>query len=57
MPNTWGAAIDTFEGCPMMARIFPEGLIRNLVLTKRQEVKYYAELTPEEQVELYLDTV
>jgi glutamine synthetase len=41
----------------MMARIFPEGLIRNLVLTKRQEVKYYAELTPEEQVELYLDTV
>ena len=57
MPSTWSAAIDMFETCPMMARIFPDSLIRNLILTKRQEIKYYAELTPEEQVELYLDTV
>ncbi len=40
-----------------MPRILPPELIRNLVLTKRQEVHYLAELSPEEQVELYLDTV
>jgi glutamine synthetase len=27
------------------------------VLTKRQELHYLAELSPEERVELYLDTV
>lgn len=40
-----------------MPRILPRELIRNYVLTKRQELHYLAELSPEEQVELYLDTV
>lgn len=57
MPATWGEAIDAFEASEETARILPAELIRNLVLTKRQELQYYAELSEAEQVELYLDTV
>ncbi|SFO83395.1 glutamine synthetase family protein [Tranquillimonas alkanivorans] len=57
MPSDWGTAIDRFASDPMTARLLPEGLIRNLVATKRQEMRYLAELTPQEQVDLYLDTV
>ncbi|WP_108485040.1 glutamine synthetase family protein [Oceaniglobus ichthyenteri] len=57
MPTTWGAAIDAFESDPVMKRILPEALIKNFVMTKRQELHYLAELTEDEQIELYLDTV
>lgn len=57
VPNTWGAAIDAFENSEIIKRIFAPEMIRNLVLTKRQELHYMAELTPAEQVEIYLDTV
>ncbi|MFN4130496.1 MAG: glutamine synthetase family protein [Paracoccaceae bacterium] len=57
IPATWDAAIDAFENSDMLSRFLPKELIRNLVLTKRQEMHYIAELTPEERVELYLDTV
>jgi glutamine synthetase len=40
-----------------MQRIFHQDLMRNLVLTKRQEVFYMSDVTPQEQVEIYLDTV
>ena len=57
IPNTWKSAIDTFEASPQMARIFAPDLIRNLVLTKRQELHHMQELSPAEQVAIYLDTV
>ncbi len=57
IPHTWATAIDAFEHDPAIARIFPSELIQNLVLTKRQELHYMEELTPAEQVEIYLDTV
>jgi glutamine synthetase len=57
IPATWAEAIDAFEGSSVLPRIFSPELIRNLVMTKRQEMHYIAELNPEEQVELYLDTV
>lgn len=57
LPTTWDAAIDAFEEGEMIGRIFPRELIRNLVLTKRQERHYMSELSESEQVELYLDTV
>ena len=50
-------AIEAFEASKIMPRIFPEELIRNMLLTKRQELHYMAELEPHEQVEIYLDTV
>lgn len=57
IPTTWNGAIDAFEKSALMPRIFTPELIRNLVLTKRQEMHYMTELTPTEQVEIYLDTV
>ncbi|MEQ6247410.1 glutamine synthetase family protein [Sulfitobacter sp. HNIBRBA3233] len=57
IPTDWKTAIDVFEKDPAIARIFPDELIRNMVLTKRQELHYMEELTPAEQVEIYLDTV
>ena len=57
LPASWGAAIDAFATSPLIARIFPEELVRNLLMTKRQELRYMAELSPDEIIELYLDTV
>lgn len=57
LPRNWTEAIDAFEASAGIARIFPLELVRNFVMTKRQEVRYMAELGPEEQTELYLDTV
>jgi glutamine synthetase len=57
IPADWGGAIDAFEKSDFIPRIFSPEIIRNLVLTKRQEKFYMAELSPTEQVEIYLDTV
>ena len=57
IPGNWKSAIDLFETDSQVARIFAPELIRNFVLTKRQELHYMQELTPEEQVTIYLDTV
>ena len=55
--DTWQEAIDTFETSEFIAKIFPKELIRNFVMTKRQELRYMEDLTPEEKTEIYLDTV
>ena len=57
LPTSWGEAIDAFDTCPQIKRIFPSHLIENFVMTKRQELHYMAELSDDETVELYLDTV
>jgi glutamine synthetase len=57
LPETWEEAINVFEVSEIMGRIFPPELIRNLVMTKRQELRYMEELTAEEKIEIYLDTV
>ncbi|MFZ7093169.1 glutamine synthetase family protein [Primorskyibacter sp. 2E233] len=57
IPTDWATAIKAFEDSTIMPRIFPQYLIRNLLLTKKQELHYMAELSGPEQVEVYLDTV
>ncbi len=57
LPVTWPGAIEAFEKSPEMARIFAPELIDNLLRTKRQELRYMAELSEEEMIDLYLDTV
>ncbi|WP_415403630.1 glutamine synthetase family protein [Tateyamaria sp. SN3-11] len=57
VPGTWEAAIDAFETCPRTARIFDAELIRNMVMTKRQEAREMVDLSADEQTEIYLDTV
>lgn len=57
LPLTWQDAIDAFAGSKKMARIFAPQLIDNLVRTKRQELRYMADLSEAEVLDLYLDTV
>lgn len=57
IPDKWTEAIRLFEESPLIRRIFPEELIRNYLMTKKQELQYYDELTPSERTDLYLDTV
>ena len=49
--------MDAFEGSDHIRRIFAPEMIRNFLLTKRQEAHYMEELTETERVEIYLDTV
>ena len=53
----WATAIDLFEADPMIAKIFPSGLIRNLVLTKRQELRLMADIPEADHWKTYLNTV
>jgi glutamine synthetase len=46
-----------FEGSAFVRRIFESPIVDNLVMTKRQELHYMTDLTPRQQIELYLDTV
>ena len=55
--NSWDAAIDAFETSAMSRRIFPDMLIENLVLTKRQEAAIMADCSPEERLRIYLERV
>ena len=57
IPTDWDTAIRVFEESTVVPRIFAPTLIRNLILTKKQELHYMAELSGPEQVEIYLDTV
>lgn len=57
LPATWAEAVTAFETCPITARIFAPELIANLLATKRQEMRYMPELSEEERIALYLDTV
>ncbi len=53
----WAAAIAAFETDPLVARIFAPDLIRNMALTKRQEIVRFATLPEDEHWLSYLETV
>lgn len=57
LPSDWHEAIRLFEESRLMPRILPKELIRNYLMTKRQELSYYDELSVAERIDLYLDTV
>ena len=57
LPSDWATAIDLFGKSDLIPKILPKQLIRNFVMTKRQELTYFAELSPSERIDLYLDTV
>ena len=57
IPDNWEHAIDALEGSAIVPRFLHPELIKNLISTKRQELHYIGELTEQERVELYLDTV
>ena len=57
IPNSWNAAIDAFETSAMSRRIFPDMLIENLVLTKRQEAAIMADCSARNRLRIYLERV
>ncbi|MHA7850046.1 glutamine synthetase family protein [Roseovarius sp.] len=57
MAPDWETAIDRFATDPMVARILPEQLIANLVMTKRQELRLMRDIPTETQWKTYLETV
>ena len=57
IPTSWDAAIDALEASAMSRRIFPEMLIENLVLTKRQEAAIMADCSAQDRLRIYLERV
>ncbi|SEL00385.1 glutamate--putrescine ligase [Roseovarius azorensis] len=53
----WRSAIDLFEKDPLIARIFDAELIRNLVMTKRQELDRMSDIPRDQHWKTYLETV
>lgn len=57
LASDWRSAIDIFERDPMIARIFDAELIRNLVMTKRQELDRMSDISRDQHWKTYLETV
>lgn len=57
LPTDWADAIDLFGTSEIMTRILPADLIRNMVLTKRQELRKMAGLDAAAQTAIYLESV
>lgn len=57
VPSTWEDAINAFEASTLARRVFDPQLVDNLIRTKRQEMAHFDEMTPEEQLDHYLDLV
>lgn len=57
IPATWATAIDLFETDEYLARVLPRQLVRNFVMTKRQELAEIDDLSETERTDLYLDSV
>ncbi|MEX0304079.1 MAG: glutamine synthetase, partial [Leisingera sp.] len=53
----WETAISWFETDPLIARILPKDAIRNLVMTKRQELQQFAERPGESHWLSWLEAV
>ncbi len=53
----WQTAIDWFETDPLITRFFSPMMIRNLVMTKRQELRLMSAIPQTEHWKTYLETV
>lgn len=53
----WETAINWFENEPLILRIFPAMMIRNLVMTKRQELRRMQDIPASQHWKTYLETV
>jgi glutamine synthetase len=57
VPDDWAAATTAFAASDRIARIFAPDLVRNLTLTKEQELREMARLSAAERLAIYLETV
>lgn len=52
----WPSAVDRFETSAIIKRIFDPELITNLVNTKRQEIRTFADIAPEQHWQSLVQT-
>lgn len=57
LASDWSLAVEQFESSSLVSRIFSPGLVRNLAMTKRQEIAFFAERPTERHWMSYLETV
>ncbi|SEO63179.1 glutamate--putrescine ligase [Salinihabitans flavidus] len=57
LAGDWTSAISLFENDPLIARIFPAGLIRNMVMTKRQEMRRLEAIPATDRWQSWLERV
>ncbi len=57
IPTDWGSAIAQFATSDIVRRFLPDSCIRNLILTKKQELKRLKDLSHNKQTAIYLETV
>lgn len=57
LAGDWDSAISALETDPIIARIFSGDLIRNMVMTKRQESARFADMDPDSHWLSYLESV
>ncbi|MDJ1017097.1 MAG: glutamine synthetase family protein [Paracoccaceae bacterium] len=53
LPDAWDRAVALFEQSKAIARVLPAELVRNFVLTKRQEMRDIEKLSATERLRLY----
>ena len=57
LASDWSSAVDLFESDVLMPRIFAPKMIRNLVATKRQEIRVMGDIPEEQHWKTYLEKV
>ena len=55
--QTWQSAVDAFETDPFVKRIFPHQIIRNMAMTKRQEMERFSGIPAEKHWLAYFEAV
>ncbi|MGX9350751.1 glutamine synthetase family protein [Shimia sp. W99] len=57
LAGSWEEAIDLFETDEFISRCLPETLIRNMVMTKRQELRRFTDIPEADRWQTYLERV
>ena len=57
IPTSRDEAIETFAASAIVRRIFPDMLVENLVMTKRQEARIMANTSAGDRLRIYLERV
>jgi glutamine synthetase len=57
LAKNWITAIELFENDDAIKNIFPESLVANLVLTKKQEFKQLDKITSADKWKYYINSI
>ncbi|MDG1764022.1 MAG: glutamine synthetase, partial [Paracoccaceae bacterium] len=57
LAKNWSSAIKLFENDDCIKNIFPESLMANLVLTKKQELQQFEKIASEAKWKYYINSI